>query len=94
MAISGSTTLSQSGPGSDGNEGALHIPPKLQHSWNQTISVITRSAGYLSVVNSIAQADWAKVKYIYMLSYTLFVVSKLSSLLRIREMLQAGIETC
>ena len=32
----GTTALSQSGPESKGNEGVLHIPPKLQ-DWSLTI---------------------------------------------------------
>ena len=45
-ALSGATTPGQSGLGSDGNEGVLHILPKLQHHWNHTIrsfSVIFRT---------------------------------------------------
>ena len=44
--LSSATTLSPSGPGSNGNEGVLHIPPKLQHYWSLTIrlfSVIYRT---------------------------------------------------
>ena len=35
--LSGTTTLGQSGPGSDGNERVLRISPKLQHYSNLTI---------------------------------------------------------
>ena len=45
-ALLGVTTPGHSGPGSDGNEGILRIPPKLQHFWNLTIrlfSVISRT---------------------------------------------------
>ena len=45
MTLSDATTPSQSGPGSDGNEGIPHSP-KLQHYWNLTIrlfSVISRT---------------------------------------------------
>ena len=72
MALSGATTPDQSGPGSDGNEGVLRIPPKLQHCWNLTIrlfSVISRTlVGGMSYpsaekqsVYSTAPADWASV---------------------------------
>ena len=36
-ALSGATIPGQSGPGSNGNEGVLGIPPKLQHHWSLTI---------------------------------------------------------
>ena len=35
--LSCATTPGQSGPGSDGNEGVLYIPPKHQHYWKLTI---------------------------------------------------------
>ena len=66
--LSGATTLGQIGPGSDGNEGVLYIPPKLQHYWKISIrlfSVISRTlvgGSYPSaekpLVYSTAPADW------------------------------------
>ena len=38
---SGATTPGQSEPGSNGNEGVLHIPPKLQHYWSLTIRLFS-----------------------------------------------------
>ena len=35
--LSGASTPVQSGTGRDGNEGVLHILPKLQHYWSLTI---------------------------------------------------------
>ena len=40
--LSGATSLGQSGPGSDGNEGVLCIPhSKIQHYWNLTIRLFS-----------------------------------------------------
>ena len=67
---SGATTPGQSGSRSDGNEGVLHIPPKLQHYWNITIivfSVISRvllrrslTSAEVPSVYFTAPDDWAK----------------------------------
>ena len=35
--LSGATTPGQSGPGCNGTEGVLRIPPKFQHFWDLTI---------------------------------------------------------
>ena len=52
--LSGATTPGQSGHGSDGNEGVLRIPQKVQHYWNLTIrlfsvifSTLVRGGSYL-----------------------------------------------
>ena len=38
--LSGATPSGKSGSGSDGTEGALRIPPKLQHYWNLTHQIV------------------------------------------------------
>ncbi len=43
--LSGATIPGQSGPGRNGNEGVLRIPPKPQHHWTLSLrlfSVISR----------------------------------------------------
>ena len=71
--LSGATIPGQSGPGSDDNEGVLHISPKLHYYRNLTIrllSVISRTlvvrGSYLSAekqsVYSTASADWANIR--------------------------------
>ena len=40
-SLPGATTLGQSRPGSDGNEGVLCIPPKLQHCWSLSIRLFS-----------------------------------------------------
>ena len=69
--LSGATTLGQSWPGSNDNEGVLRIPQKPQHYWNLTIrlfSVIYRTligggrsypVAEVQSVYSTAPADWA-----------------------------------
>ena len=72
--LSGATTLSQSGPGSNSNEGGTPHLPMLQHYWNLTIrlfSVIFRTpvggGSYPSaekqLVYSTAPTDWASGYY-------------------------------
>ena len=44
MTLSGATTLGQSGPGSNGNEGVLHIPQSSSNTGTSTLfSVISRT---------------------------------------------------
>ena len=71
--LSGSTTLSQSGRGSDGNKGDTLHSPKLQHYWNLNIrlfSVICRTfvggwsypSAEMQSVYSITPADWLRLR--------------------------------
>ena len=81
---SSATTLGQSGPGSNGNKGVLHIPPKLQHYWNLTIrlfNVIPRQllgrfypSAEKQSVYSTAPADWATVLYCIFVLHCIFVL--------------------
>ena len=76
MTLSDATIPGQSGPGSNGNEGVLCIPPKPHHHWNLTIrlfSVISKtlvgwgchlSAGVQSVYSTTPadKASWFNEK--------------------------------
>ena len=71
MAQSGATIPGQSGPGSNGNEGVLRIPQKLQHHWNHTIRLFSAThrtlvGGVLQSVYSTASAEWAKRDFMMM----------------------------
>ena len=46
-ALLGATTPGQSGPGSDGNEGVIRIPPQLQPYWNLIIRCLVLYSGHL-----------------------------------------------
>ena len=60
--LSSATTPNQSEPQSYGNEGELHIPPKLQ-GWDIAIRWFNLSC--LQLVYSIASADWVAIKNEY-----------------------------
>ena len=54
MALSGATTSGKSGPGSDGNEGVLHIP-------KSSCIIGTSSSDEVQSVYSTAPANWEMV---------------------------------
>ena len=68
-AQTGATTLGQSGPGSNGNEGVIHIPQSSSNtgiSLSDLFRVVTRTLiegsynfGEVQSVYSTASADWA-----------------------------------
>ena len=72
MTLSGATTHSQSGPGSDGNEGVLHIPQSSSITGASTSDCLgsiqdTHGGGEglppfteIQSVYSTAPADWAE----------------------------------
>ena len=67
--LSGATTLGQSGPGRNGNEGGTPHSPKLQHCWNLTIrlfSVIYRTlirGGGLTPLQRCSQWPYEQMIY-------------------------------
>ena len=67
--LSGATTVGQSGPGTDGNEGVLHIPQSSSITGNSPSDCLVSYAGHLleersyptAAVQSVyftAPADW------------------------------------
>ena len=59
-ALSGATTLGQSGPGSNGNEGVLCIPHSPSITGTSLSDCLVSYIGHtLQSVYSTAQADWA-----------------------------------
>ena len=73
--LSGATTLGQSGPGSDGNEGVLHIPQSSSTAGTSPSDCLVSYPGHslggsypsaeVKSVHSTAPANWAihRVKY-------------------------------
>ena len=69
--LSGSTTLGQSGPGSDGNEGVLHILQNSSITGAPLSDCLVSYPGHLlgesypsaemQLVYSIVPVDWAKI---------------------------------
>ena len=71
MALSGATTPGQSGPGSDGNEGVLHIPQSSSTAGTSPSDCLVSYPGHsfggggsypsaeVQSVYSTAPADWA-----------------------------------
>ena len=71
--LSGATTPGQGGPGSDGNEGVLHIHQSSSITGTSTLdclvsytrTLVVEGGSYPSakkqLVHSIAPADWAKL---------------------------------
>ena len=60
-ALSGATIPGQSEPGSNGNEGVLHVPLKRQHHWNLSIrlfSVINRTLVGGGGVTLLFKCSW------------------------------------
>ena len=65
--ISGATTPSQSGPGSDGNKGVLRIPQSSSISGTSSSDCLVSYPGHSAEVQSVystAPADWAISLYI------------------------------
>ena len=65
--LSGATTPNQSGPGSDGNKGALRIPQSSSITETSSSDCLVSYLGQLSAekqsVYSTAPADWVSQKY-------------------------------
>ena len=72
--LSGATNSSQSGPGSDGNKGELHIPQRTGITGASLSDCFMSDPGYslgesypsaeMLLVYSAAPADWAKIHFI------------------------------
>ena len=81
MALSGATMPSQSGPGSNGNEGVLHIPQNPSITGTSPSDCIVSYSGHslgwgscpsaaVQLVYSTAAANWAT--QLYSLKYSFF----------------------